>query len=75
MQKNRCGIALSGTQIASMRLIVGVPQGSGGGKVESSCIHDGNREGLSGDHELHEQRVGSHVSDLVTLGHALGPSS
>ena len=52
-----------------------VPQGSGGGKVESSCIHDGNREGLSGDHELHEQRVGSHVSDLVTLGHALGPSS
>ena len=65
--KNRCGIALSGTQIASMRLTVGVPQGSGGGQVESSCMHDGSREGLSGDHELHEQRVGFHVSEPVTL--------
>ena len=50
-----------------MRLTVGVPQGSGGGQVESSCMHDGSLEGLSGDHELHEQRVGFHVSEPVTL--------
>ena len=59
--KNRCGIALSGTQIASRRLTVGVPQGSGGGKVDTGRIHDGNREGLSGNYELHEQHVGFYV--------------
>ena len=54
---------------------MGVPQGSGGGQVESSCMHDGSLEGLSGDHELHEQRVGSHVSELVTLGRENGCSA
>ena len=37
---------------------MGVPKGFGGGKVDSGCIHDGNRERLSGDYELHEKHVG-----------------
>ena len=61
--------ALSGTQIntalASRRLTVVVPQGSG--KVDSGCIHDGNRERLSGDYELHEKHVGFYVPALVIL--------
>ena len=40
---------------------MGVPQGSGGGKVDTGRIHDGNREGLSGNYELHEQHVGFYV--------------
>ena len=54
---------------------MGTPQDSGGGKVDSGCIHNGNREGLSGDHEMHEQHVGFHVSDLVTLGQENGCSA
>ena len=38
-----------------------VPQGSGGGKVDTGRIHDGNREGLSRNYELHEQHVGFYV--------------
>ena len=49
---------------------MGVPQGSGGGKVNSSCIHDENRERLSGDHELHEQRVGFLVGWIGLPSHA-----
>ena len=40
---------------------MGVPKGFGGGKVDSGCIHDGNREGLSRNYELHEQHVGFYV--------------
>ena len=61
--------------MASRRLTVGTPQDSGGRKVDSGCIHDGNREGLSGDHEMHEQHVRFHVSDLVTLGQENGCSA
>ena len=55
-----------------MRLTVGVPQGSGGGKVDTGRIHDGNREGLSGNYELHEQHVGFYLSALVTLAQENG---
>jgi len=51
---------------------VGVPQGSGGGKVDTGRIHDGNREGLSGNYELHEQHVGFYLSALVTLAQENG---
>ena len=43
---------------------MGAPQDSGGRKVDFGCINDGNQEGLSGDHEMHDQHVGfyAHVS-------------
>ena len=44
-----------------MWLTVGVPKGFGDGKVDSDCIHYGNREGLSRNYELHEQHVGFYV--------------
>ena len=40
---------------------MGVPKGFGGGKVDSGCIHDGNREEMSRNYELHEQHVGFYV--------------
>ena len=49
-----------------------VPQGSGGGKVDTGRIHDGNREGLSGNYELHEQHVGFYLSAIVTLAQENG---
>ena len=49
-----------------------VPQGSGGGKVDTGRIHDGNREGLPGNYELHEQHVGFYLSALVTLAQENG---
>ena len=51
---------------------MGVPKGFGGGKVDSGCIHDGNREGLSRNYELHEQHVGFYLSALVTLAQENG---
>ena len=51
---------------------MGVPKGFGGGKVDSDCIHDGNREGLSRNYELHEQHVGFYLSALVTLAQENG---
>ena len=44
---------------------MGVPKGFGGGKVDSGCIHDGNREGLSRNYKLREQHVGFYLSALV----------
>ena len=70
--KIRCGIALSEAQIASRWLTVGVPKGFGGGKVDSGCIHDGNREGLSRNYKLREQHVGFYLSALVTLAQENG---
>ena len=51
---------------------MGAPQDSGGRKVDFGCINDGNREGLSGDHEIHDQHVGFYVSALVTLAQENG---
>ena len=51
---------------------MGTPQDSGGRKVDFGCINDGNREGLSGDHEMHDQHVGFYVSALVTLAQENG---
>jgi len=72
MQKSDAELRFQGHKIASRRLIVGAPQDSGGRKVDFGCMHDGNRERLSGDHEMYEQHVGFYVSALVTLGQENG---
>ena len=51
---------------------MGAPQDSGGRKVDFGCIKDRNQEGLSGDHEMHDQHVCFYVS---TLTNARNPSS
>ena len=51
---------------------MGVPKGFGGGKVDSGCIHDGNREEMSRNYKLREQHVGFYLSALVTLAQENG---